>query len=285
MRWYDKCLSSLRGSSLPTEIIVIDNASSDGTVAFIREHYPEVDLMESPKNLGFAKANNIGIRKAYDAGADYIMLLNQDAWVEPNTMAELVRCFEENEHTGIASPVHLNGTYTGLDFKFHNSMSGIFISDLYMQHIKPYYESHFINAAAWMMSRQCIATVGGFDTLLFRHYGEDVNYGQRLHYHYLRFVISTRCTICHDREDRKNHDFKYDSIASQTDRMAQRVELGDINREPNIPCRIQMLRRKIIKRILRGNFKSIPVINDEIHFLETIAKSRDTNKKTGLTWL
>ena len=200
MKWYDKCFGSLRTSNLPTEVIVIDNASSDGTAAYIREYFPEVDLIESKENLGFAKANNIGIRKAYDEGADYVMLLNQDVWVEPETLSELVKTFEENENVGIASPIHLNGSKTGLDFRFHNCMNGDFISDLYMQKVKPYYESPFVNAAAWLMSRHCIETVGGFDTLLFYHYGEDVNYGQRLHYHNLRFVINTRCTICHDRE-------------------------------------------------------------------------------------
>lgn len=285
MKWYDKCFGSLRASNLPTEVIVIDNASSDGTAAYIREYFPEVDLIESKENLGFAKANNIGIRKAYDEGADYVMLLNQDAWVEPETLSELVKTFEENENVGIASPIHLNGSKTGLDFRFHNCMNGDFISDLYMQKVKPYYESPFVNAAAWLMSRHCIETVGGFDTLLFRHYGEDVNYGQRLHYHQLRFIINTRCTVCHDRENRKEKDIKYETLAVQTDRLSQRMELGDINNDPNIPRHIQQLHRKKIRKLFRGSFKVIAVINDEIRFLETVAASRNANKKSGLTWL
>ena len=82
MRWYDRCFGSLRNSDMPVETIVIDNASTDETVSYIKEHFHEVCLIESKENLGFAKANNIGIKRALDNGADYVFLLNQDAWVE-----------------------------------------------------------------------------------------------------------------------------------------------------------------------------------------------------------
>ncbi len=287
LRWSDRCFNSLQSSSLPVTTIVIDNASTDGTPDYIEAHFPNVDVIKSTENLGFAKANNIGIRKAYEAGADYVMLLNQDAWIEPKTIEELVKTFEENENVGIASPIHLNGSYSGLDFKFHNCMSGDFVSDLYMQRVKPYYESPFVNAAAWLMSRQCIETVGGFDTLLFRHYGEDVNYGQRLHYHQLRFVINTRCTICHDREDRKGKDHKFGDILVKEATLFRRMELGDINTTPcpSIARSITLLKRKKILKTLRGRFKAIPVINEEIRFLEKVEDSRTANMKRGLTWL
>ena len=58
MRWYDRCLGSLRNSELPVETIVIDNASSDDSVNYIKANFPEVHLIESNENLGFAKANN-----------------------------------------------------------------------------------------------------------------------------------------------------------------------------------------------------------------------------------
>lgn len=285
MKWADRCFGSLRASAIPISTIVIDNASTDGTVRHLKENFPEVDIIESSENLGFAKANNIGIRKAYDAGADYILLLNQDAWIENNTLTELLRVFDDNENVGIASPIHLNGNKNALDFRFHNCMSGDLISDLYMQKVKPYYESSFVNAAAWLMSRRCIETVGGFDTLLFYHYGEDVNYAQRVHFHHLRFIISTHCTICHDREDRKSKDYKLDDIAAKTERMDQRLELGDINNDPGIPDTIKQLKHRRTKKILRGRLKAIPIFNKEIHFLQTIEDSRTANKKTGLTWL
>ena len=86
MRWADRCFGSLRTSTLPVSTIVIDNASTDGIADHLESHFPEVELIKSTENLGFAKANNIGILKAYNAGADFVMLLNQDAWIEPNTL-------------------------------------------------------------------------------------------------------------------------------------------------------------------------------------------------------
>ena len=84
-KWYDRCFGSLSASETPVEIVVVDNASSDDTVGFIKERFPGVHLIESKENLGFAKANNIGIRYALDNDADFVFLLNQDAWIEKDT--------------------------------------------------------------------------------------------------------------------------------------------------------------------------------------------------------
>src|SRR5574344_2140153 len=89
MQWYDKCFGSLQASSVPVHTIVIDNASGDNTVAYIKEQFPNVHIIESKTNLGFAKANNIGIKYAMDNNADYVFLLNQDAWIEEDTLSVL----------------------------------------------------------------------------------------------------------------------------------------------------------------------------------------------------
>ena len=85
-----KCLQSLRESTQPSEVILIDNASSDQTVAFVRMHFPEVRVITQSCNLGFGAANNIGIRIALNEGADYLFLLNQDAWVTPDCIEKLI---------------------------------------------------------------------------------------------------------------------------------------------------------------------------------------------------
>ena len=89
-RWYERCFSSLRESTIPIKTIVIDNASNDGTVEYIKSHFPEILLIESNENLGFGKANNRGLRYALDNGCDYVFLLNQDAWIEPDTLERLL---------------------------------------------------------------------------------------------------------------------------------------------------------------------------------------------------
>ena len=132
MKWYDKSFSSLLMSSVPVNVLVIDNASTDGTIDYIRKHFPNIHLIESKENLGFSKANNIGIKYAIEKNADYIFLLNQDAWVETDTIEKLLQTFLHNKMVGIASPIHLNGTYAGLDSGFRHYIGYYCISNAHM---------------------------------------------------------------------------------------------------------------------------------------------------------
>ena len=284
-KWYDRCFGSLSASETPVEIVVVDNASSDDTVGFIKERFPGVHLIESKENLGFAKANNIGIRYALDNDADFVFLLNQDAWIEKDTMTELLRAFEENENVGIASPMHLNGNCTSLDGRFARYMGEAFASDAYMQKTKQYYERPFVNAAAWLVGRKCIETVGGFDTSLFYHYGEDVNYCQRVLYHGLNVIVDTRCTICHNREDRENQDDRFKALSLLTPFYKEKITWGDINEEYDLTQLKKNFRKKIARRLLLGKFKEIREIKKEISCADLIDSSRRVNAKKGRHWL
>ena len=63
-RWIDRCLGSLRESVHPVDTVVIDNCSSDSTIQLIEQRYPEVRLIKNKENLGFGRANNIGMEIA-----------------------------------------------------------------------------------------------------------------------------------------------------------------------------------------------------------------------------
>jgi len=111
-RWYERCFDSLRHSTLPVQTIVVDNASNDGTVEYIKEYFPEIHLIESKENLGFGRANNIAMRYALDNGCDYVFLLNQDAWVEPDTFEKLVDIAERHPDYGIVAPLQNRPFFT-----------------------------------------------------------------------------------------------------------------------------------------------------------------------------
>ena len=250
-KWYDRSIGRLATFNPEVEIIVVDNASSDGSAGYIREHFPSVYLMEPGENLGFARANNLAVRHALDHGADYVLLLNQDAWVNENTMAGLVATFEENTSVGIAVPMQLDGTGEALDYYFAQNLSGLFVSDAYGHTLQTYYDIRYAPAAAWMVSRICFETVGGFDTDLFSHYGEDENYGQRLHYHGLRMVVSTRSAVCHDHRSVKDGDNyagrKLWQKRNQT--LADKITLGNITRNDiHIDQLIMAARARSIQR-------------------------------------
>jgi GT2 family glycosyltransferase len=137
-------------------------------------------------------ANNIGIQAALAAGADYILLLNQDAYLNQDTVRILVRCAQANSQYGILSPLHLNGDGTAIDPMFVGYIAQgapRYYSDLYLRQCKFVYDISFANAAAWLITRECLLTVGGFDPL-FHMYFEDVDYCHRARFHRIGLVWS-----------------------------------------------------------------------------------------------
>lgn len=286
MRWYDRCFSSLQKSTIPVDVVVVDNASSDNTLEYLSKWYPKLHVISSKENLGFAKANNIAINFALNQQADYVFLLNQDAWVEENTIELLLHTFLDNDNVGIASPMHLNGSYTGLDNYFCTCVGNACISDMYMNRIKRYYSVPMVNAAAWLISNECLQKVGGFDTLLFKHYGEDDNYAQRVLYHGLKIVINTRCTICHDREYRRDEPIDSPFNVGNT-------YYYYINQKSNVLTdydEYKLIRSKridLIKAYIYFQPKKIKRLKMEIELDKRILYSRSVNKTLygGLKWL
>lgn len=87
-----ECLESVCKIVYPNfEVIVIDNGSSDDSVQAVRDSFPEVTVLETNENLGFAGGNNSGIRYALKNGADYIFLLNNDTIVDPHILNQFIK--------------------------------------------------------------------------------------------------------------------------------------------------------------------------------------------------
>ncbi|MGB9723271.1 MAG: glycosyltransferase family 2 protein [Chloroflexia bacterium] len=102
------CLRSLAASDYPTwEAIVVDNASGDESVPCIRAAFPQVQVLVTERNLGFAGGCNVGLRHALAAGFPYILLLNNDVEVEPTALGTLVAAAEAHPRAGILSPLIL----------------------------------------------------------------------------------------------------------------------------------------------------------------------------------
>lgn len=200
-QWVEKCLTSLRESTQPVHTIVIDNASTDDTARIICEKFPEVELILSKENLGFGRANNIGLKKALYEEADYVVLLNQDAWVEPETIEKIIHIQQENSEYSILSAVH---------YKNENEVEPYFKSLVSEENMaesfhewnwgdpkKTVFSVGFVHAAFWVITKECLEKVGFFDPI-FPHYGEDEDYCDRAKFFNFSIGIVPSVKITHD---------------------------------------------------------------------------------------
>lgn len=205
-KWIEKNFISLLNSTLPVSIVIVDNASTDSTLAIVAK-FPEITCIKSEENLGFGRANNLGIRFAIEKGAEAIFLLNQDTWVFENTIQNLVEMAKKYPEFGILSPMHLTSNETDLDANFEN---------YYKRQVQQISENlvqvPFVNAAAWLISSSCFKRVGLFEPE-FRHYGEDRNFCDRMRYHGYKVGVCTTSKIVHDRSIVRN--FNKDIVQSQ----------------------------------------------------------------------
>ena len=97
-----RCLDSLRKLEYPNyRVVTIDNGSTDGSAERIRAAHPDVELVESGRNLGFGGGSNIGIKLALDRGADYVWVLNNDIEVEPDTLTSLIAVARSRPGIGV----------------------------------------------------------------------------------------------------------------------------------------------------------------------------------------
>ncbi len=288
--WIQKCFDSILTSSIPVDIIAIDNGSTDGSIHFIKENYPQVDFTVSEENLGFGKANNIGLRKALDKGGDYFFLLNQDAWVDPYTIEELVKQSEKNPEYGVISPMHLNGKGDALDYNFSLQITPDRCPNLYSDFLlnkvkNELYEVRFVCAAAWLITKECLRIVGGFSPAFF-HYGEDDNYIHRIQYFNLKVGIYPLCRILHDRQERMKSEYDTKDFITKRDTL---IRFSNPNLNQDIQKHIDILKNQKLKTFLK--LRSIGQKEKEnLNFLETnkqnvISNLEITKQKTNYKFL
>jgi GT2 family glycosyltransferase len=201
-QWIERCMQQLLESSYPTHIIVVDNASTDNTLALLKTFEGRFELILSQKNLGFGAGNNMGILHALKANPDGIFLLNQDAYVEKDCIGKLVKSLQQNPEYGILSPLQLNSSGDELDAAFKKYMPASLpekeIKKIIKERTCKIIPARFINAAAWMIPVGALRKTGLFHPA-FIHYGEDNHYSSRMQYHGYKTGIDCEAAVIHDR--------------------------------------------------------------------------------------
>jgi GT2 family glycosyltransferase len=277
-RWIDRALQSVLDSMIKVNVIIVDNHSQDDTCEKVRKSFPHVTLMKMHRNLGFGQGNNAGIKKAYDSKASHFFLLNQDAWVEPDSIEKLVSQQKENNGYGVLSPLHFTQEGDALDANFSSYINSSAYTDLYsdicLNKIKDtIYPTAFVNAAAWLLSRECVERVGGFSPSFF-HYGEDDNYIQRVQYYGYKAGIYPLSRIYHARGNRNGT--RYEEPLEKF----KRIKLLKYS-NPLLKHDINSDRRKLMMscgwQLLQGRFDAFRSTQKQYKILKEIAPSVKEN--------
>jgi len=99
------CLASVLEMDPPaSQVILVDNASTDGTVPAVAQRFPQVRLLSTPQNVGFAAGMNVGLESALRDGAAYLLILNNDTVVAPDLLGQLLAVAAEDRSIGLVAP-------------------------------------------------------------------------------------------------------------------------------------------------------------------------------------
>jgi GT2 family glycosyltransferase len=191
-----QCLESLEHCrGLLLEIIVVDNASADGTGEMLRERFPQVRLVQNEANLGFAKANNIGIDLS---SGDYVSLINSDVSVPAGCLEKMITYLKEHNDIGMLGPKMIlsDGTVgqscmrfptvwnwfcsaLALDsiFKKSTTIGNFMMTDFTYDTTQ---DVDLLTGWFWMVRREALDKVGKLDERFFM-YGEDFDWPKRFH--------------------------------------------------------------------------------------------------------
>ncbi len=224
--YLEQCLEAVRRASqgLQIEVIVVDNLSTDGSIPYLRERFPEVTFIENKENVGFARANNQAIRMS---AGKYVLLLNPDTIVAEHTLSDFIRFMDSHPEAGGAGAYMLrtDGTFApesrrGLPTPFvaFCKMSGLaallpqsrVFGRYYMRYLNEneVNEIEIISGACMLLRREALDKVGLLDEDFFM-YGEDIDLSYRiLKGGYKNYFLPTRM-LHYKGESTEKSSFRY----------------------------------------------------------------------------
>jgi GT2 family glycosyltransferase len=193
------------------EILVVDNASTDGSPDMVRSEFPQVRLIETGKNLGFAGGNNAGLRAAQ---GEYRLLLNSDTEVQPGALERLAECLDNDPTAGAcgAQLVYPDGRLQPSGSSFI-TLRTLFFEQFFLDKAFPQsslFAEHFLSewhyrsqrnlevlsGACLLMRRDCLDQIGLLDTNYFM-YCEDVDWCLRAHQAGWKLVFAPEARALH----------------------------------------------------------------------------------------
>ena len=198
--WADtiECLGALHECRYPSlNVIVVDNGSTDDSVARIKAAHPDILVLESGKNLGFSAGNNIGIRYALAFGADYIWLLNNDARPAPGALLALVAKAASDRTIGAVASICYYADAPSTVQAWAGSRINLWIGHGGLcteHHTDDWFDS--LNGTSMLVARAAIENVGLLDEGFFL-YWEDTEFCLRLRKNGWRIAAAPDSHVLH----------------------------------------------------------------------------------------
>lgn len=220
----DLCLQSVIAATqnLDAEIIVVDNASVDGSVQWIKKQFPQVNVIVNSKNLGFPKGNNIGVKQAK---GEYICILNPDTIVAEDTFAKALSHMEQNPQVAMMGPKLIDGSGrflqeskrgTPTPWVAFTKVSGLYKLDAYL--FGKYYnqklpddqigQTDILVGACMFLRTEHYKALHGFDENCFM-YSDDIDISYRSLQLGKQNVYNPEIKIIHFKGESTPKDFAY----------------------------------------------------------------------------
>jgi GT2 family glycosyltransferase len=196
--WQDTvaCVKSLQWlSDVDCHILVVDNGSTDGSVAQIEAALPGVDVLQAGANLGFGGGCNAGIRKAIRAGAQYVWLVNSDATVDPGALAAMVRVADQNPSIGAVGSVLFDAGTVDQVQLWGGGRINLWLGR--SNHCASAGPVDFVSGASMLLRCTALEDVGLFDDATYFMYWEDTDLCFRLRHAGWLLAVAADSRIWH----------------------------------------------------------------------------------------
>lgn len=214
-RTLSRCLRSIQALEYARkEVVIVDNASTDGSFDIAFDQMPTAHFIRNSENVGFARGVNVGIRYAVDRGADFVWLLNSDAFASKDSLGRLISLLRKHDSVGMVSPViyeprkayqrrrrvwFAGGRINWLRFRAEHTR---------IRSRSHPFETGFLSGCALLIRVSALKKVGLFDERFFLYY-EDVDLSLRMKKMGYKTVVSPHASLVHSEESSQNPDKIY----------------------------------------------------------------------------
>lgn len=198
------------------EVVVVDNASTDGSFESARSHFSRAHFIRNEKNIGFAAGMNIGMKFALSKGAQYVWILNNDTLCGKDSLRELVSAIQKERNNAILSPLILTPlgktwfSFGKIDFFRMKALHTD--PPVHAQENTPY-ESGYLSGCAMFFPKRVLQKIGFFDERYFLYY-EDADISIRAKNAEIKLFIVPKAVVVHGEQSEKSQKKTYFLVLS-----------------------------------------------------------------------